>query len=709
MPSVPVSLEGWLLKKRRKKMQGFARRYFTLYQSGILSYAFEPGQPVRDQISLHNAAISTAPGRKDIHIDSNTATFHIKCLSTSDFDNWMTAFRCYSFGIDARKSATFRQASRRASLNINLNRNGTLVEEMGTTLAELEKHILILCQEADLPRSSTMGKRSDKHNLNKDSGMFGLFKRPHHHSAPNDSNMDTEVDNIRPSVTESIQRIRSVFDTLKSQHSTLLKAMQTSLPDMLAQTLSPTAEEQEDADYQTPRSLTPRTRRSLHDSVATSFSDDHFEWFDATDAFDGPEEFVMEPIQDVPEPVGLLATDVQSNSDNSSIDTNIDDLDTLAAPAPGVLTTSSGNFKVVRRTELPAPSCSDEGSLFTILKKNIGKDLSTITFPVTFNEPLTLLQRAAEEVEYYGLLDEAASSIDPVTRMSYVAAFAISSYAHTCHRSGRKAFNPMLGETFEDSRMKFIAEKVRHNPLEIAYHAEGEHWELSATSCGKTKFWGKSLEIIPLGTTRLKIGTDDYVWKKPSSFIRNLMVGTKYFEHCGQMTIENVKTQVRCTLNFQQNGYWGPTNVVSGTIHGVDGDVIGNLEGKWDDQMCQRLDSSHFRVLWKMAPFPKDNAEYYGFTAYGITLNEITTDLVGKLPPTDSRYRPDVNALEHGHLDLAEEEKVKVEQLQRDRRNNSKDARPRWFKQVGDEWQYTGEYWEARSRNWNGEVISTLW
>ena len=54
----------------------------------------------------------------------------------------------------------------------------------------------------------------------------------------------------------------------------------------------------------------------------------------------------------------------------------------------------------------------------------------------------------------------------------------------------------MLGETFEDSRMKFIAEKVRHNPLEIAYHAEGEYWELSATSCGRTKFWGKLLSYL---------------------------------------------------------------------------------------------------------------------------------------------------------------------------------------------------------------------
>lgn len=72
---------------------GFARRYFTLSQSGVLSYSFEPGQPPRDHVLLSQAAISTAPGRKDIHVDSNTATFHIKCLSAEDFDMWMAAFR----------------------------------------------------------------------------------------------------------------------------------------------------------------------------------------------------------------------------------------------------------------------------------------------------------------------------------------------------------------------------------------------------------------------------------------------------------------------------------------------------------------------------------------------------------------------------------------------------------------------------------------
>ena len=74
-------------------ISGFARRYFTLSASGVLSYSFEPGQPARDEVLLTQAAISTAPGRKDIHVDSHTATFHIKCLSMDDFDMWMGAFR----------------------------------------------------------------------------------------------------------------------------------------------------------------------------------------------------------------------------------------------------------------------------------------------------------------------------------------------------------------------------------------------------------------------------------------------------------------------------------------------------------------------------------------------------------------------------------------------------------------------------------------
>lgn len=175
------------------------------------------------------------------------------------------------------------------------------------------------------------------------------------------------------------------------------------------------------------------------------------------------------------------------------------------------------------------------------------------------------------------------------------------------------------------------------------------------------------------------------------------------------MTIENKTTGLHCVLDFKQNGYWGPSNIVAGTIFSANDDAVSQLEGKWDDQMSRTLDASRYQILWKINPFPKHTQEYYGYSAFTFTLNEIAQDMVGKLPPTDSRYRPDVRALENGQLDLAEEEKLRVEQLQRERRNSGKDRPPRWFKQVGDQWEYVGGYWEGRARNWKGEDIPTLW
>ena len=72
---------------------GYARRYFVLYASGLLSYSFEKNSDIRDQIFLQTAAISSSPGRRDIHVDSGTVTFHIKCLTKQDFDLWMGALR----------------------------------------------------------------------------------------------------------------------------------------------------------------------------------------------------------------------------------------------------------------------------------------------------------------------------------------------------------------------------------------------------------------------------------------------------------------------------------------------------------------------------------------------------------------------------------------------------------------------------------------
>ena len=66
-------------------------------------------------------------------------------------------------------------------------------------------------------------------------------------------------------------------------------------------------------------------------------------------------------------------------------------------------------------------------------------------------------------------------------------------------------------------------------------------------------------------------------------------------------------------------------------------------------------------TLWKAYPFPDYHDMQYYFTNFTMQFNFMAPGLQEKLPPTDSRLRPDQNALELGHMDLAGEEKARLE------------------------------------------------
>lgn len=102
-----------------------------------------------------------------------------------------------------------------------------------------------------------------------------------------------------------------------------------------------------------------------------------------------------------------------------------------------------------RRKTLPAEMISrNDYSVWSILKKCIGMELSKIAMPVVFNEPLSFLQRMSEYMEHTHLIHKACSLPDSIDRMQVVAAFAVSAVASQWERTG-KPFNPLLGETFE--------------------------------------------------------------------------------------------------------------------------------------------------------------------------------------------------------------------------------------------------------------------
>lgn len=74
-----------------------------------------------------------------------------------------------------------------------------------------------------------------------------------------------------------------------------------------------------------------------------------------------------------------------------------------------------------KRQVLPVPMYHSDYNIWSVLKNCIGKELSKITMPVVFNEPLSFLQRMAEYMEYSYLLRLATEQEDPIARIQYVA------------------------------------------------------------------------------------------------------------------------------------------------------------------------------------------------------------------------------------------------------------------------------------------------
>lgn len=378
--------------------------------------------------------------------------------------------------------------------------------------------------------------------------------------------------------------------------------------------------------------------------------------------------------------------------------------------------------KVKRRKKLPDPVEKEKSvSLWSMIKDNIGKDLTKVCLPVYFNEPLSSLQKCYEDLEYSHLLDRAyewGKRGNSLMRILNVAAFAVSGYASTEGRNC-KPFNPLLGETYEadfpDKGLRFFSEKVSHHPMIVACHCEGTGWKFWGDSNLKSKFWGRSIQLDPVGTLTLEFDDGEVLqWSKVTTSIYNLILGKLYVDHYGTMRIQG-SSNYSCKLKFKEQSIIERNpHQVQGIVQDKNGKTVATLFGKWDESMHyvdgdfsgkgKGFDQSEAHLLWKRSKPPKFPTRY-NLTRFAITLNEITPGLRAQLPPTDSRLRPDQRCLENGEFEMANSEKLRLEQRQRQaRKMQERGWKPQWFaKDKGsDTYQYIGGYWEARKQgNWD--------
>ncbi|KAM6939160.1 oxysterol-binding protein-related protein 1 [Lycodopsis pacificus] len=408
------------------------------------------------------------------------------------------------------------------------------------------------------------------------------------------------------------------------------------------------------------------------------------------------------------------------------------------------------------RTSLPAPMFSrNDFSIWSILRNCIGMELSKITMPVIFNEPLSFLQRLTEYMEHTYLIQQANACPDSVERMKCVAAFAVSAVASQWERTG-KPFNPLLGETYElvreDLGFRLLSEQVSHHPPVSAFHAEGlkQDFVFHGSIYPKLKFWGKSVEAEPKGIITLELPkyNEAYTWTNPTCCVHNIIVGQLWIEQYGSVELVNHRTGERCCLNFKPCGLFGKE------LHKVEGYILDKskkklcaLYGKWTECLYV-VDPAAFeahkksdkkgaaerrsskagcsedreevpsaaadtvemipgsQLLWRIAPRPANSTEMYSFTSFAMQLNELHKEMEGAIPQTDCRLRPDIRAMENGDIDLASEEKKRLEEKQRAARKNrsksdsTEEWKTRWFQQgqnphtSSQDWLFSRGYWD---------------
>jgi hypothetical protein len=116
--------------------------------------------------------------------------------------------------------------------------------------------------------------------------------------------------------------------------------------------------------------------------------------------------------------------------------------------------------------------------------------------------------------------------------------------------------------------------------------------------------------------------------------------------------------------------------------------------------------------LWKSDAKPVKSDWLYNFSRFSLQLNYLSDELREKLPPTDSRLRPDQRALENGDTENAIREKHRLEEAQRARRKAMQESQtiytPSYFEQKTVEetgeliWQSNQHYWRDRElQDWS--------
>ncbi|CAI4053172.1 hypothetical protein SUVZ_15G2270 [Saccharomyces uvarum] len=773
-------LQGYLLKKRRKRLQGFKKRFFTLdFRYGTLSYYMnDHNQTCRGEIVISLSSVSANKKDRIIIIDSGMEVWVLKATSKENWQSWVDALQsCFDDQFEERDISILEESpeplggSERVDNKHKQKDRGQITPTVATksiqphtqytqkdvdelyiplsseSYATFSMNLRLIQQRLEQCKKDSLSYKPNvlhqrSEGLNRSPSSSSVFANnrvsPFNHSSSGMTSSDSLVSDEAPINTTHaehalynqladlevfVSRFVTQGEVLFKDHQILCKKAK----DTRVSLTSYLSENDEffDAEDETSRGviLLPDTEDDMNNIVEETPLLGKSDQNEFTEEGEISEDELIGSSS-----LGSHTTNEETHSGNHYKSRHKNrrrnrhhHQKTKSAESSAETFTSKDLYalsypkSISRRDDIPEAAASPP-SLLSFLRKNVGKDLSSIAMPVTSNEPISILQLISETFEYAPLLTKATQRPDPIT---FVSAFAISflSIYRDKTRTLRKPFNPLLAETFElireDVGFRLISEKVSHRPPVFAFFAEHLEWECSYTVTPSQKFWGKSIELNNEGILRLKFKATGelFEWTQPTTILKNLIAGERYMEPVNEFEVHSSKGD-KSHILFDKAGMF------SGRSEGFKVSVLPpassnrkkeTLAGNWTQSL---INETTHETIWEVSELVNNPKKKYGFTKFTANLNEITEIEEGNLPPTDSRLRPDIRAYEDGKVDKAEEWKLRLEQLQRERRNKGQDVEPRYFEKVSKtEWKYiTGpkSYWERR-KNHDWSDVPHLW
>ncbi|KAK1889947.1 Oxysterol-binding protein 1 [Dissostichus eleginoides] len=714
-PKTPVptpagdTYKGWVFKWTNY-IKGYQRRWFVL-SNGLLSYyrtQAEMGHTCRGTINLATATITVDDACNFVISNGGAQTYHLKASCEVERQRWITALEL------AKAKAARMQAESDDSGDDFPSSSPPAAPGQGGGSQNSEVQSALRTLGSKVEDLSTCNDLISKHGSALQRSL-------------------SELDSLRLT-GEAGDKIRQV-----TERATLFRitsnAMINACRDFLALAQAHSKRLQKALQAERDHGLDNKSASGPGKGEGSDEEDDN-EFFDAME--EAP-EFITVPADP--------HFHKRSSSNISGFNSEMCPDDQSLNEEPLAMNQESPSQELVplkkRRTRISdKPNYSL--NLWSIMKNCIGKELSKIPMPVNFNEPISMLQRLSEDLEYHELLDKASKCQSSLEQMCYVAAFSVSSYSTTVHRTG-KPFNPLLGETYEldrrrESGYRSLCEQVSHHPPAAAHHVISDRgWTLRQEITVASKFRGKYLSIMPLGTIHaiFEKGNNHYTWKKVTTTVHNIIVGKLWIDQSGEIDVVNHTTGDRCHLK-------DVARKVTGVVMDKDGKAHYVLSGTWDEKMeFSRVMQSSLggengtegkqktvyqtlkaREVWRRNPLPEGADTMYYFTSLALTLNEYEEGI----SPTDSRRRPDQRLMEEGRWDEGNSEKQRLEEKQRIvRREREREAASQrtasqseegaphdshlalWFDRCEDQITgeqvhiYKGGYWEAKDRGiWEG-------